>query len=118
MGQCGCFHGYYGSECEIQCAGGSSYPCYGKGKCDKENGTCTCDASAAVNSNCSVCSPGWFGEDCSLANTGLQGINLENLQTKGCVVKQTIFTGPSCSKLTTSLVNDSLKFTSSDTQIC
>ena len=26
--------------------------------------------------------------------------------------------GPSCSKLTTSLVNDSLKFRSSDTQIC
>ena len=26
--------------------------------------------------------------------------------------------GPSCSKLTTLLVNDSLKFTSSDTQIC
>ena len=26
--------------------------------------------------------------------------------------------GPSCPKLTTSLVNDSLKFTSSDTQIC
>ena len=26
--------------------------------------------------------------------------------------------GPSCSKLTTSLVNDSLKFTSSDSQIC
>ena len=26
--------------------------------------------------------------------------------------------GPSCSKLTTSLVNDSLKFTLSDTQIC
>ena len=26
--------------------------------------------------------------------------------------------GPSCSKLTASLVNDSLKFTSSDTQIC
>ena len=26
--------------------------------------------------------------------------------------------GPSCSKLSMSLVNDSLKFTSSDTQIC
>ena len=26
--------------------------------------------------------------------------------------------GPSCSKLTTSLVNDSLKFKSSDTRIC
>ena len=30
----------------------------------------------------------------------------------------TLTPGPSCSKLTTSLVNDSLKFTSSDTQIC
>ena len=29
----------------------------------------------------------------------------------------TVCSGPSCSKLTTSLVNDSLKFTSSDTQI-
>ena len=28
------------------------------------------------------------------------------------------YSGPSCSKLTMSLVNDSLKFTSSDTQIC
>ena len=28
------------------------------------------------------------------------------------------WTGSSCSKLTTSLVNDSLKFTSSDRQIC
>ena len=33
---------------------------------------------------------------------------------KGAVRK----TGPSCSKLTMSLVNDSLKFKSSDTQIC
>ena len=31
---------------------------------------------------------------------------------------QSYWSGPSCSKLTTSLVNDSLKFTSSDTQIC
>ena len=30
----------------------------------------------------------------------------------------TTLPGPSCLKLTTSLVNDSLKFTSSDTQIC
>ena len=31
---------------------------------------------------------------------------------------KTSLSGPSCSKLTTSLVNDSLKFTLSDTQIC
>ena len=31
---------------------------------------------------------------------------------------QTLISGPTCSKLMMSLVNDSLKFTSSDTQIC
>ena len=31
---------------------------------------------------------------------------------------RTSSSGPSCSKLMTSLVNDSLKFTSSDMQIC
>ena len=38
----------------------------------------------------------------------------------GCVSISLTFksSGPSCSKLTMSLVNDSLKFTSSDTQIC
>ena len=36
-----------------------------------------------------------------------------------CIMSKTgTLSGPSCSKLTTSLVNDSLKFTSSDTQIC
>ena len=36
----------------------------------------------------------------------------------GAMVKFLKSPGPSCSKLTTSLVNDSLKFTSSDAQIC
>ena len=34
------------------------------------------------------------------------------------MLSTTYNSGPSCSKLMTSLVNDSLKFTSSDTQIC
>ena len=34
------------------------------------------------------------------------------------VANITVPSGPSCSKLTMSLVNDLLKFTSSDTQIC
>ena len=33
-------------------------------------------------------------------------------------LRSRIISGSSCSKLTTVLVNDSLKFTSSDTQIC
>ena len=39
-------------------------------------------------------------------STGVSGVRFSNEP------------GPSCSKLTMSLVNDSLKFTSSDTQIC
>ena len=46
----------------------------------------------------------------SRENFILCGVEHENINTLG--------TGPSCSKLTMSLVNDSLKFTSSDTQIC
>ena len=42
--------------------------------------------------------------------------NLELLYMDNEVPHQTA--GPSCSKLTTSLVNDWLKFISSDTQIC
>ena len=42
------------------------------------------------------------------SNQGLPSLLTESFYT----------TGPSCSKLTTSLVNDSLKFTLSDTQIC
>ena len=38
------------------------------------------------------------------------------LQIRG--VNKNYISGPSCSKLTTSLVNDSLKFTSNDMQIC
>ena len=40
--------------------------------------------------------------------------HLANLLVRVCRYQS----GPSCSKLTTSLFNDSLKFTSSDTQIC
>ena len=47
------------------------------------------------------------------------GIELWSV-VKFCVAlnKSLIETGPSCSKLTMSLVNDSLKVTSSDMQIC
>ena len=73
VGRCGCFHGFYHSACETNCAGGANYPCYGKGTCDRGNGKCTCDTTADVKSDCSVCHDGWFGEDCSVADIGLQG---------------------------------------------
>ena len=71
---CGCIHGYYGAACDEECPGGADYPCYGKGMCDTVDGTCTCQASANMNSDCSACNFGWSGEDCSIADTGLQGM--------------------------------------------
>ena len=51
-------------------------------------------------------------------------VHFRNSEVKGLRGEQYAFlidsynSGPSCSKLTTLLVNDLLKFTSSDTQIC
>ena len=42
----------------------------------------------------------------------------QNLVLSGDNMHEMWNPGPSCSKLTTSLVNDSLKFSLSDTQIC
>ena len=42
----------------------------------------------------------------------------QNVPDPNLFVEKQEISGPSCSKLTTSLVNDSLKFTSSDTHIC
>ena len=69
--------------------------------------------------------------DCILGNLNVQGYVNEVLDTEAIPFLQRHgpgtmqqdyarphTAGPSCSKLTTSLVNESLKFTSSDTQIC
>ena len=50
----------------------------------------------------------------TLFNVSLYGFHF----SQGLVYRWSWKSGPSCSKLTMSLVNDSLKFTSSDTQIC
>ena len=74
LGQCGCYHGYHGSDCSLSCVGGSDYPCNGNGICDTGNGTCTCYDSANMSSDCSVCNSGWYGTDCSVADLGVQGV--------------------------------------------
>ena len=55
------------------------------------------------------------GYDMDLENSRL---STGQQQAKKCLSTSTKCPGPSCSKLTMSLVNDLLKFTSSDTQIC
>ena len=53
---------------------------------------------------------------CGLIRSASLLINAHNIYICGEI--KTYLSGPSCSMLMTLLVNDSLKFTSSDTQIC
>ena len=54
---------------------------------------------------------------CAQSDQGLNSPLTESLDNTDCVNGEKR-PGPSCSKLTMSLVNDSLKFKSSGTQIC
>ena len=49
----------------------------------------------------------YYLQTCLIGSAGLKGLRKQ---------MPTLKSGPSCSKLTTSLVNDSLKFTSSDSK--
>ena len=58
-------------------------------------------------------------EDTISLGTGQQMSTLDAMNAyTGQLLCNNYTPGPGCSKLTMSLVNDSLKFTSSDTQIC
>ena len=68
---------------------------------------------------CHYCVWGWGGWGCEggwLYKKWI--IFIGKISSRASTVTWSSYTGPSCSKLTISLVNDSLKFTSSDTQIC
>ena len=70
------------------------------------------------NNNKQEAHESWFANLSKTAIAYLQmpGYILQVLPS-GCYTMLCL-SGPSCSKLTMSLVNDSLKFTSNDTQIC
>ncbi|KAK3755990.1 hypothetical protein QZH41_003343 [Actinostola sp. cb2023] len=64
---CVCDSGYWGRDCTRECPGGSLNPCSGHGKCDAMEGTCACDLNWQGKSDCSNCTNGWVGQDCSIA---------------------------------------------------
>ena len=65
--KCECMKGFYGANCTLECPGGYTNPCSGYNSCDTTTGLCACPATANVSRDCSVCSSGWIGEDCSVA---------------------------------------------------
>ena len=71
---CECYSGYYGENCDQVCPSGNQLPC-GAGTCDKETGTCKCPPNFDTASHCTVCSGGWLGSDCSVAEASVFGSN-------------------------------------------
>ena len=64
---CVCTRGYWGEDCASECPGGGSTPCNDHGSCDVKTGSCECDLNWRGNADCSNCTPGWTGSDCSVA---------------------------------------------------
>ena len=62
---CNCATGYFGTECDQICPGGSENPCFGNGICNQNTGTCNC-SSNFQGRNCNECASGWTGGECQL----------------------------------------------------
>lgn len=62
---CVCDEGYWGKACDELCEGGTPV-CSGHGQCDQQNGRCKCNTQWTGNSNCSRCTDGFTGLDCSI----------------------------------------------------
>ena len=66
IGQCRCYDGYWGVGCDRICPGGPLNGCNGKGLCGQSTGVCDCEDIWQGDTDCSTCTPGHVGSDCSL----------------------------------------------------
>jgi len=64
---CVCDKGYWGASCNGTCGGGFNEPCSNHGICDQKSGQCKCEPNWSGDQNCSTCSNGFTGDDCSVA---------------------------------------------------
>ena len=63
---CVCNKGYWDMSCHSECPGGATSLCSGFGPCDTSTGSCDCPVNRNGSDDCSVCSNGWHGTDCSV----------------------------------------------------
>ena len=73
---CICDYGYWDATCNNACDGGFLHPCSGHGICDLSTGKCACDARWRGNEQCSTCTAGLSGKDCSVAVLSSQSATL------------------------------------------
>ena len=65
---CQCFGGFQGDTCDNACPATGGYVCSGHGAC-ADDGSCTCHYNWQGSADCSACSSGYSGSDCSLLAT-------------------------------------------------
>ena len=63
---CVCTKGYWDTSCHSECPGGATSLCSGFGPCNTSSGSCECPMNRRGSDDCSVCSNGWHGTDCSV----------------------------------------------------
>ena len=68
LDDCVCYPGYWGENCSAVCPEGAITPCNGRGVCNSNTGKCKCDYNWQGNENCTTCTPGWEGKECSVVS--------------------------------------------------
>lgn len=66
-GSCKCDRGFWGQLCDGVCPGGPVDVCSGHGRCLIGSGRCRCRRRWRGAFDCSQCTPGFAGKDCSVA---------------------------------------------------
>lgn len=80
---CECDLGYWNTTCDEICPGGYSKPCSGYGNCDQLSGTCQCPVNRRGSEDCLLCSSGWLGENCEIAENNFTATNKSVAQFSG-----------------------------------
>ena len=65
---CKCDFGYWGDSCNETCDGGFTHPCSDHGICDTKTGKCACYPNWQGDTNCSRCTLGLTGKDCTIVD--------------------------------------------------
>ena len=73
--KCECDLGYWNTTCNTVCPGGNSRPCNGYGNCDQLSGKCPCPINRESSLDCSMCTSGWLGENCEIAENNVSSTN-------------------------------------------
>lgn len=64
---CVCDEGSWGDNCNKRCPGiAGRRPCNGNGRCDQTTGGCLCEPHWQGDAECSTCTSGYTGRDCSI----------------------------------------------------